>query len=218
MDEDERAGEPGGVPQDDLPRDDLAEEALRDGSDDEGLEPLEGELDDVGEGGDPDDDTNPGEDSDPDEQLDPDEDSDEVEDADADTDPDSWEGLTEDLPDAEDLELEEAADVPAGWWRPTWALVMALSFATLQVLGVVVGLGTVVFDLVHDNPALDGVLARGRRLPHRRLHAHGAGVGVLPGPAEAPPFRLGGALHGRRTGGRLPRAAAHQRVAITGRR
>lgn len=160
MDEDERAGEPGGVPQDDLPRDDLAEEALRDGSDDEGLEPLEGELDDVGEGGDPDDDTNPGEDSDPDEQLDPDEDSDEVEDADADTDPDSWEGLTEDLPDAEDLELEEAADVPAGWWRPTWALVMALSFATLQVLGVVVGLGTVVFDLVHDNPALDGVLAR----------------------------------------------------------
>jgi len=160
VDEDERAGEPGGVPQDDLPRDDLAEEALRDGSDDEGLEPLEGELDDVGEGGDPDDDTNPGEDSDPDEQLDPDEDSDEVEDADADTDPDSWEGLTEDLPDAEDLELEEAADVPAGWWRPTWALVMALSFATLQVLGVVVGLGTVVFDLVHDNPALDGVLAR----------------------------------------------------------
>lgn len=160
MDEDERAGEPGGVPQDDLPRDDLAEEALRDGSDDEGLEPLEGELDDVGEGGDPDDDTNPGEDSDPDEQLDPDEDSDEVEDTDADTDPDSWEGLTEDLPDAEDLELEEAADVPAGWWRPTWALVMALSFATLQVLGVVVGLGTVVFDLVHDNPALDGVLAR----------------------------------------------------------
>lgn len=156
MDEDERAGEPGGVPQDDLPRDDLAEEALRDGSDDEGLEPLEGELDDVGEGGDPDDDTNPGEDSDPDEQLDPDEDSDEVEDTDA----DGWEGLTEDLPDAEDLELEEAADVPAGWWRPTWALVMALSFATLQVLGVVVGLGTVVFDLVHDNPALDGVLAR----------------------------------------------------------
>lgn len=160
MDEDERAGEPGGVPQDDLPRDDLAEEALGDGGDDEGLEPLEGELDDVGEGGDPDDDTNPGEDSDPDEQLDPDEDSDEVEDTDADTDPDGWEGLTEDLPDAEDLELEEAADVPAGWWRPTWALVMALSFATLQVLGVVVGLGTVVFDLVHDNPALDGVLAR----------------------------------------------------------
>jgi hypothetical protein len=120
VDEDERAGEPGGVPQDDQPRDDLAQEPA-DGWADE--DRADGEVD-------------------------------------GDTDADSWDGLTEDLPDAEDLELEEAADVPVGWWRPTWALVMALSFVTLQVLGVVVGLGTIVFDLIHDNPALDGVLAR----------------------------------------------------------
>lgn len=72
----------------------------------------------------------------------------------------SWEDLSEDLPDAADLEQDEADAVPDGWWRPTWALVMAVAFATLQVLGVVVGLGSVVFDLLHDNPAIDGILAR----------------------------------------------------------
>jgi hypothetical protein len=72
----------------------------------------------------------------------------------------SWEDLAEDLRDADDVERDEADAVPEGWWRPTWALVLAVAFATLQVVGVVVGLASVVFDLLHDNPAIDGILAR----------------------------------------------------------
>lgn len=56
--------------------------------------------------------------------------------------------------------MAEQSGRPGSRWRPTWALVAAVAFAFMQVLGMVLGLLLVVFDLLHDSPDLDGVAAR----------------------------------------------------------